>query len=561
MPNPGDILADEGASASTVMQRQQGRRGARGIRGALDAPFARQAAPPVAMLLLALPSLVLKALTGIDPYDEGIRLYGAMRVLHGAVPYRDFFAMYGPAQFYWPAAWFAVFGEQLWVARMGELVVMGGAAVAMTVLLCQASAGWTARLWTLSSLLLPLSVVYLSTFDPSLSLVLAAGAAVGRRPGICSLSMAGLLLGAASLFRQDFAFYGAVATTAMVIVSAATDPGSTTRSRAALRRTFIVAAGACMIALPAYGWLASPDPYALWDTLVRKPAELIAFRHIPYAHALEQVLASALSKPSPHHVLRFWILLSPIFSLVGLVALAHRGVRAELFADPRRSAILAFLVTLAAGLLVYARARTDVYHVQPLQVVVCAQLAITAAAVVRATVHAPRARALQRLSLVLAAIAVTIGSVDRVVSFALREPTRMERAEHVRLRGGEKWVADAIADISRHAGDAPVYVGAGRHDRVYANFMTAYFLLGRAAPTYYHDIMPGLTTAEPIQRRMIREIDESGVRTAFLWKNAEIGEPNRSATERGSTLLDRYLARHFRVQVDNDRYLVLVRDR
>jgi hypothetical protein len=513
------------------------------------------------MLLLALPSLVLKSLIGIDPYDEGIRLYGAMRVLQGAVPYHDFFASYGPAQFYWPAAWLAVFGEQLWVARLGELVGIGGAVVALTVLLRQASAGWAAILWTLSALLLPLSVVYLGTFDPSLSLVLAAGAAVGRGPGVRSLSMAGLLLGAASLFRQDFAFYGAVATTAMVIVSAAIEPGSTRWLRAALRRTLIVAAGACVVALPAYGWLASPDPYALWDNLVRKPAELIALRQLPYAYALDQVLESALSKPSPHAVLRFWILLSPIFALVGLAALAHRGVRAELFAEPRRSAIMAFLVTLGAGLLLYARARTDVYHVQPMQVVVCAQLAITVTAVVRATVHAAGARRLQRVSLVLATLAVAIGTVDRVVSFAVREPARLERAMHVRLRGGEKWLSEAIADISCHAGDAPVYIGVGRHDRVYANFMTAYFLLGRAAPTYYHDIIPGLTTAEPVQRRMIRELDESGVGTAFLWKHLDSEEPNRSAVERGSTLLDEYLARHFRVQVDSPRYFVLVRDR
>jgi hypothetical protein len=168
---------------------------------------------------------------------------------------------------------------------------------------------------------------------------------------------------------------------------------------------------------------------------------------------------------------------------------------------------------------------------------------------------------LHRLSFALAIIAVAVGAVDRVVSFALREPTRLERAMHVRLRGGERWLVEAIADISRHAGDAPVYIGVGRHDRVYANFMTAYFLLGRAAPTYYHDIIPGLTTAEPVQRRMIREIDESGVRTAFLSKYVDILEPNLSAAERGSTLLDEYLARHFRVQVDSARYLVLVRDR
>src|SRR5688572_26937698 len=173
MSDPGDVDAAEGYSLESVIQ-SEGTPGGITARRPLDVPFThvprfagraasfvRLAAPPVAMLLLALPSLVLRSLVGIDPYDEGIRLYGAMRVLQGAVPYHHFFACYGPAQFYWPAAWFAVLGEQLWVARAAELLGIGGAVMAMTILLRQASAGGGAILWTLSTLLLPLSVVHL----------------------------------------------------------------------------------------------------------------------------------------------------------------------------------------------------------------------------------------------------------------------------------------------------------------------------------------------------------------------------------------------------------------
>ncbi len=37
---------------------------------------------------------------GFNPYDSGIILTGGMRILNGELPYRDFFTMYAPGQFY-----------------------------------------------------------------------------------------------------------------------------------------------------------------------------------------------------------------------------------------------------------------------------------------------------------------------------------------------------------------------------------------------------------------------------------------------------------------------------
>jgi hypothetical protein len=52
-------------------------------------------------------------------YDEGLIDFGAIRVFHGQIPYRDFWTMYGPGQFYALAALFkiaspSVLVEQLW---------------------------------------------------------------------------------------------------------------------------------------------------------------------------------------------------------------------------------------------------------------------------------------------------------------------------------------------------------------------------------------------------------------------------------------------------------------
>jgi len=53
--------------------------------------------------------------------DEGIYLDGALRVLHGQMPYRDFFAISGPGTFALLAASFRVFGTTLMAARIPVL--------------------------------------------------------------------------------------------------------------------------------------------------------------------------------------------------------------------------------------------------------------------------------------------------------------------------------------------------------------------------------------------------------------------------------------------------------
>src|ERR1035441_2975531 len=52
------------------------------------------------------------------PYDEGLMLTAVMRIMAGQVPHRDFYAIYGPANFYVPAALFKMFGQNLLVNRL-----------------------------------------------------------------------------------------------------------------------------------------------------------------------------------------------------------------------------------------------------------------------------------------------------------------------------------------------------------------------------------------------------------------------------------------------------------
>src|SRR6476659_3309660 len=69
------------------------------------------------VLILLLVYMMYSSTRGIFVYDEGLICYGAERVLGGDLPYRDFWTVYGPGQYYLLAGIFKVFGTSLLVAR------------------------------------------------------------------------------------------------------------------------------------------------------------------------------------------------------------------------------------------------------------------------------------------------------------------------------------------------------------------------------------------------------------------------------------------------------------
>lgn len=89
-----------------------------------------------------------------------------------------------------------------------------------------------------------------------------------------------------------------------------------------------------------------------------------------------------------------------------------------------------------------------------------------------------------------------------------------------------------------------IYVGLTRHDRATLFDPLLYFLTDRHSATRFHEIHPGLTTTEEIQRRMAEEIEAAGVRRIVLaspYYEDEGGDPME-----GSTRLDEYIKENFR---------------
>ena len=78
----------------------------------------------------------------LNIYDEGLILFGAQRVVWGQVPYRDFWTVYSPGQFYALAGLFRLFGSSILVARLWDTLFRAALALASFTVVRRLSSGF-----------------------------------------------------------------------------------------------------------------------------------------------------------------------------------------------------------------------------------------------------------------------------------------------------------------------------------------------------------------------------------------------------------------------------------
>jgi len=520
------------------------------------------------LLVFFLAGLIVVPLAplGLNIYDEGVRLYGADRVLRGETPYHDFFAYYGPGGFYFWALLFKMFGVQIIVARLAAVFLIALAAVSVFALARSAALSWPWAVIPVVALILPFrSGSDFVICDPALALVLAAGAVLsigrGRLPTYLG---AGALVGLAATFRHDFALYGAIAAAVTTLchhwhgLPHSGDATSPERELLAdVWRPAALVAGMAVVIIPVYGLLALRGPQVLIEMLLTNPRRLMVFRRLPYGYYELRDFSSAMAggygfakafAEGPTLI----VLLAPPLALGLCLSLLAWRTRRRILQRDGAIAPLLFVTICALGLAVYALGRGDWYHVYPLYVL---------SALAGTIVAAPREPNVRRAStnVAIASIIAAIVWIAAlaVIEFWLTVPLHVPRADAIRVRRDQAWLADAVRDVSRYAGFGPIFVAAERHDRVHANAPVIYFLADRRSGTYFHDYIPGLTTSREVQQRIVSDLITNKVRTVIIAKTPLPNEPNPSRISSGISLLDDYLRSAFSPIRDTDRYRLL----
>ncbi len=512
----------------------------------------------------------------------GLPAVGAMQILDGGLPYRDFWTMYAPGQFYATAVLFHWFGRELLVAGAGGVALNAISVGAFFWLLrgsgaSRASAGvlsivFLAAVWT--------TAPALASYEPTRPLLLVGWGFAVRylrtgRPR--RLFLAGVAFGLAACFKHDVAAYAALGTAiALVLAWLLTRDRRPEGWLRPLPAMLWLAAGCALFAVPTVAFLAWEVGADAWRDLVVFPAtDFQAVRSEPYPGPIPRYrpLLAWLSDTTDQRVarvavngLRAWIL-GNLPQLAFLVAgtgvwLARRRLEPTTLATA-----LLFLAPLP-----FYRMAAQVQQNTHLFSMAILSLALGAMAWQRM----PRRRG-ARAGLLVVGVLYAAGLVvhPAMDAFAMVSSwprrSRLElpgvRGIYVPARSHEAYTAFGELIRERVPEDEAIYVGVTRHAAIVVNDTRIFLLAGRRGATRYPELHPGVTDRAAIQREMIDSIERERVRCVVLWR---FGWPTRRldwiqarlavATEDGgSTLLDEYLRREFALIARYGEWLVLWR--
>jgi len=534
---------------------------------------------PVGVFACAFLFLIITMYRFVNPYDEGLILVGSTRVLSGDIPYRDFYANYGPAQFYVLAALFKVFGPSVLVERLWDLLVRS--CVVLIIYLIVDGAWSRGRAIFLAAL----TGMWFSYFEnygypvfpcllfSLLSLYCMLPVFQGSH-AIAPLLASGLCVGITILFRHDVGIASAAGGAFTLGLFHMTQQLDAPRKISALLRSAMIYTGGIAIALvPPLGMLiAAGGAHDMLVDLILIPARTyVRMRSLPFPSVVEIARDVIHLKYRMHG----WsdnrtpaVYLPILGVLSGVLTVAALGKNRQTATTVEHQAlasqrlwILVQLTVLSLLFFFKGWVRPSATHmalaiVPSLVIMTVCQMQVRSRAakilsaigmaVVLLTSLPPvwyaDARFEQNLSWV--ADGSGVFGLARSDNGSCFPPPGLDRLRCFYIP--QKWQA-AIRYIQEHTTENEgIFVGLTRHDKIFVNNVLFYFLSQRPTVTKWHQFDPGLQTSIEIQSEIVGELQMRRPRYVVLnseWDDVE--EPNESAHSSGVTVLDQYIRRNY----------------
>ena len=532
---------------------------------------AKRHLPWFGLLLLSIAAQLSWMDATVGTYDEGLVLIGADRVLRGELPYRDFWTLYGPGSFYALAGLFAVFGELVVVERGFDIA----AKTAIVTLVFAVVLQFGRRAVALAAGVLSLGLLlYLRSYSaplfPAIAWSLVVVLALHRmsiEPRPAPAFLAGVAIGVTTWFRHDLGAYTLLASALFMIHLAwAAGPGPRRAGAGAAAGWLVV--GLVVSLAPVVSFFAFAVPAAdLYRDFVEIPFSVYPrVRALPFP-PIVTALSEAVQARSPGRLGPLVVYLPLAVVGAALIAELRRpgpptvdAVSVELAEKTAaRTRLFRLLLVLAALFFLKGLVRVSPLHMGASLVV---SILLLGAGIARARSRAWRGGlaaagvlacvALLAKPLVTGAERAAGGPAaaallsDRWIGHAstlCRKPV-VPRLRCLRLEPEASAVAAYL--VHHGASGRRVYVGLGRHDKIFAANLALAFAVATVPSTRWHDLHPGVQTRADVQAEMVREL--SGAALAYVvldnqWDGA--AEPNDSALSSGVTVLDDYLAAHF----------------
>jgi hypothetical protein len=499
-------------------------------------------------------------------YDEGLTDTAAIRVAAGQLPHRDFYSVYGPAQFYVLAALFKLFGTSLLIERLYSLFIES---------LFVATVYWIASPFCRRSTTLALAIVACawnfgimgtagSPLFPALLMNTLACAAIlpvftGNVSGL-RLLVLGASAGLAFLFRYDTG--AALFVILLVLIAAAFwfQPARTGSTRL-LGLYLTYAAGFALVAGPPILFYLSRagTQFFVHDIVVYPGKYYRAARGLP----LPGITLKSLD--NLEFYLPLFVFLAAWFLILRMAFQRFRRIPVE---QPAQAAFGFLLTFTLLGTVMYFKGMVRAGIGQAFLAII-PSLFLVAWLYDRRHTLSPIFSRSARIFAAVSVLAVAWSCLHTAAHFYLHrdaipfhliaswrgtDPPNIQAWCRQRgpLTRGLCFVPDddhiqAIEYLAAHTapGDT-LFVGLPQHQRIFINDNITYFGTDRLPATHWSHFDPDLQNRADIQAQIIREFSASP--PAFVVEDSEFersDEPNDSSKSSGVTLLDDYIHAHY----------------
>ena len=529
--------------------------------------------------------LLIKIKTFFNFYDEGFAMFGSTRVLNGDVPYKDFWAIYPPGQFYILAGIIKLFGANLLNARIFDtlirfLMVIG--VFLITKRLAPPRLAFLAAL--IAGLMLASAGFYSYAVFPAMTLGLwsiITWLVYTEKRHKAWLVLSGVLLGISMIIRWDIGTYAGISLLAAGYLALLTpglnrplsgDPQGSFQLVTLfkpIKDLMWVWVPMVTIALLGYAWIGLQSGWKnLFEQVFYFPTSVLhSVRWLPYPSLIPPDLVGSATLydmqipifnfPSEDWF-RFYLPILTLGIAVVLLVISFLKDRTRL----NQGYFTLIALTLFGGLLFnQALSRYDLIHVTPASILTF----IIAAAFIQ-QFSSKRMATWVKNCLVALVIGLTIlyfapslkellSSLDSAAPWGCYSSLKI--AGCVSLGKDEEQAAEFLQ--ANTLPSEPIFVGNQKHDRIFINDIGLYYLAGRESGTRYHELYPGVATTLPVQTEIALEIGLKDVKWIALVKIWDSNEPNKSALSSGVTYLDDYLRSHYLPVTEFGNYQILKR--
>jgi hypothetical protein len=530
------------------------------------------AAIVAALSVVALLYLTLCMNRSINPYDEGMILFGAARVLDGAVPHRDFYTPYGPGQFYVLAALYKTFGTSVLVERVWDTAVRCCIVVLVFIIVGQVAPRRLAVLTAAASL------VWLASFGfygfpvfPALAAALAGLAflapALGRVGLSSRLVAAGGFAGVSMLFRYDVGFFTFGAECAILALSVWLQ----TRGRKqglvnTMRALVLFGLGFGIVVVPVAAAFAFSGAIQdlVFDVVTWQAQFYVKMRSLPFPG-----LSSLRDHPMEFAV--YLPLLLCAAAVPTIVAVARHPREVEIVGSWQTGRVALLWTLLALVLLTLVFFGKGFVRVSTIHMALALITSLALAGVMSQSIPGRGLVGRSFVVLGLLAIAVLalgclyIGLRQAVLNVAWASdpasweplatdaptasgsccmPAGLERLACFRTNEATRETIAYVQQLT--SPDDKVFIGLPRHDKIFINDILLYFAMNRKSATKWYEFNAGLQTSAPIQREMVGELERAKPKLIVIEAiGTDVWEPNDSVFSSGVTVLDDYLRQSF----------------